>query len=551
VNSLEQPAWVERALRRVEDDGVAKIVLVVRNVADAGPRGAGLGVRAAAWWRNRRFLLYAAYVRWDTRRFRAPDDPFASRDITPLTAGATHLDCRPRQTKYSDYWSDEDVARARAAELDVVWRLGFRILRGDALRIARHGVWSFHHGDNRVNRGGPAGFWEVMEEHPHTGLVLQVLSEELDGGRVLYRSTSATNVYSVAKNKHEHYWKGSDVMVRTLTALSRRGPDDFLDPDRREDGLQPYSGRLYRAPTNRELAPHLLRLARRRAHAKVRDLTSFEQWGIAYTLRSAADGSPDLAPFRFRELTPPADRFWADPFPLTIEGRHYLLIEELVYAARRGHLSVLEVDASGMVGTPRRVLERDYHLSYPFTFEYHGARYLLPETAATGRLELYRAARPPFEWVPERVLMEGVALRDATLVEIEGRWWMFAGTSPPGAAPSDELSLFHADTPFGPWTPHERNPVVSDVRWARPAGALFRRDGSWYRPAQDSTGGYGAAIRFRRIVELTPERYREEDAGELRPSWDPRLVGLHTVNSVPGLTVIDVRRRRRRWPTTR
>jgi transcriptional regulator GlxA family with amidase domain len=37
----------------------------------------------------------------------------------------------------------------------------------------------------------------------------------------------------------------------------------------------------------------------------------------------------------------------------------------------------------------------------------------------------------------------------------------------------DELSLFYAESPLGPWTPHPRNPVKSDVRGSRPAGGLF------------------------------------------------------------------------------
>ena len=37
--------------------------------------------------------------------------------------------------------------------------------------------------------------------------------------------------------------------------------------------------------------------------------------------------------------------------------------------------------------------------------------------------------------------------------------------------------VFHADSPFGPFTPHRRNPVKSDVRSARPAGKLFTWNG--------------------------------------------------------------------------
>jgi len=105
----------------------------------------------------------------------------------------------------------------------------------------------------------------------------------------------------------------------------------------------------------------------------------------------------------------------------------------------------------------------------------------------------------------------------------------------------DELHVFHADSPLGPWTPHPRNPVVSDVRRARPAGRLFRYNGAWYRPAQDCAAGYGAGLAIQRITRLDTERYEEAPVASLTPSWRSGLTGFHTVNAAGGLTVIDVR----------
>jgi hypothetical protein len=191
------------------------------------------------------------------------------------------------------------------------------------------------------------------------------------------------------------------------------------------------------------------------------------------------------------------------------------------------------------------VLERDYHLSYPFVFEWQGARYMVPESSANRTLDLYRATRFPYEWTWERTLLSGVPLLDATLAEIGGRWWMFANS--PAVVDAtydssywDELHLFVADTPLGPWTPHRRNPVVSDVRRARPGGRLFQRDGSWYRPAQDCAGRYGAGLSIQRITRIDADAYEEVPVAALTPSWRPGISGIHTINAAGGLTVIDV-----------
>jgi hypothetical protein len=113
------------------------------------------------------------------------------------------------------------------------------------------------------------------------------------------------------------------------------------------------------------------------------------------------------------------------------------------------------------------------------------------------------------------------------------------------------MHVFYADSPLGPWTPHPRNPVVSDVRHARPAGRLFRYRGGWYRPAQDCAEGYGRRLAIQRITYLDTRRYAEVPAATLSGHWRPGIAGVHTVNAAGGLTVIDVLLRRWQNPFTR
>ena len=81
--------------------------------------------------------------------------------------------------------------------------------------------------------------------------------------------------------------------------------------------------------------------------------------------------------------------------------------------------------------------------------------------------------------------MKDVYAVDATIHTQDGRIWLFAGISNGRYSNSDEVAIFFADRLTGPWAPHRNNPVVSDVRCARPAGALFCRAGKLIRPSQD------------------------------------------------------------------
>ena len=534
----------------ITSSGIAVVTLIIRNAAEPAtvPERPSLFTRVRQWVRNRRSLLFALYERIDRRKFGTADDPLRNVDVTARLRDVPVIEAVPRQTKFSDYLSDADVERARGYDLDVAIRLGFRILRGGALKIARHGVWSYHHGDNLVNRGGPPGFWEVMEEHATTGSVLQILSEELDAGGVIYRSQASTSPFSVTKNRTEFFWKSSTFVVRKLRDLYAEGATALTDPHPYAGAPQAYSRRLYLTPNNREFAPHLARLLTRYAREKWRGVTEFNQWALAYRFTPGAPNGdvPDMAPFRFRSLVPPPDRFWADPFPLRVDGRFYVLFEELEFNAPKGRICGMEIGPNGPVGEPVRVLERNYHLSYPYTFEWRGERFMIPESVANRSVDLYRAVKAPYEWEFDRVLHADVALVDATVVEISGRWWMFAGSVTRGGSRCDELNIYHADSPLGPWIPHRRNPVVSDVRHARPAGRLFQVGGRWYRPAQDCSVRYGYAITLRRIVRLDADEFVEETVSSLTPDWDPNVIATHTVNAVDGLTLIDMQLRRRR-----
>ena len=203
-------------------------------------------------------------------------------------------------------------------------------------------------------------------------------------------------------------------------------------------------------------------------------------------------------------LRPPRGRLWADPMIVRSEGQAFIFFEDYDYRSRRGHISVVELDASGCVGAPRTALQADHHLSYPFVFEWRGAHFMVPETERARAVRLYRSVEFPTRWEYVQDLLSDIRAVDATICEHGGRWYLFTSVSEAGGWSCDELFLFVADTPIGPWAPHPMNPIVSDVRSARPGGALFRHDGVLYRPGQNSEKTYGHSLAVLEVTELTP-----------------------------------------------
>jgi hypothetical protein len=238
-------------------------------------------------------------------------------------------------------------------------------------------------------------------------------------------------------------------------------------------------------------------------------------------------------------LPDPGTHFYADPFPIIHQGRTFVFVEDLDHRTNKGVISVIPFGDDGPSGSARVVLEEPWHLSYPFVFERDGQMWMIPESSANRTVTLYRADRFPDRWVKETDLLTGIEASDATLVDHEGKLWMFASVRDGAGSWSDRLSIFHAPGLHGPWQPHPGNPLVIDQSSARPAGAFVRRDGRLFRPVQDCRRGYGTGIGLAEVTRLDLEGYEQvvHATLEAMPDWPGRR--FHTLNRAGALEVID------------
>ena len=241
----------------------------------------------------------------------------------------------------------------------------------------------------------------------------------------------------------------------------------------------------------------------------------------------------------FTQLASDDRRYFADPFLFARDGRTFLFAEEYRYATQKGLIAAVEIVDGKPQGVPVPILERPFHISYPFVFADAGSIYMLPEMSERKALELYRAVDFPWRWELDCVLMEGPALADPTLVFHEDRWWLFAASGEHGSLDHDELLIFYSDELRGSWRPHAQNPVKSDCRSARPAGRMVREGKRLLRPAQNCEKAYGGGIVWNEIVELSPTRFREIEIARLDASDVTGLDCLHAFDQAGSLQAID------------
>ncbi len=527
LDSYTSSAWITKVIKDIQSSDCARVELVIVNSlwsqGDSGSRGS---------WNSTVFRLYE---KWDYRRNRHPDDALEPTDLSPLLNGVPSIRIHPQPSGRTDRISETDSVLISKKQLDVIFRFGFRPLDGDILNAARYGVWSFSHsscGDD----GDPPLFRQILNRCPVSESTLQI--ETGDAPHVIYRSYAATDEASLYRNRNFVYWKSTEFAFRRLGDLHKHGFEHIRSlPTYPERVVSETSA--YRVPGNFQMTVFMMRRIARGlgARAASRRPENLVKWYLAVRRRKETVCFDDPADYRL--VLSPGDRFHADPFLFEREGKTFLFVEDFRYVDGRAVISYCEVAPDGTFDLPIEVLRRPYHVSYPFIIEDEGEIYMMPETRENRTVELYRATRFPTDWELEAVLFSNVYMADATIKKINNKFWMFATVSNGKYSNCDELSLFFSDALKGPWTPHPCNPLVSDVRRARPAGALFYDGERLIRPSQDCGKAYGYALVFCEILTLDETAYEERPLSRLEPCISLGHEGTHTYTRTDHFEIID------------
>ena len=509
-----QPRWVLEAIGRAAASGCATVVWVLTPQRESGEQAP---------------VLWRAYCRADQALFGSGSDWSAARDVrlvVPLSRRAGMDD--------SGAWE----ARVREANLDVALVLG-DIDDARVAPLARYGAWRFFFGEAQGTSAPLAGLREVLDGSPVTASGIRIHLADGKPDRIAYQSWSRTCAFSVAKSRDAIFAKTAEFLARSLRDLQAGGEKWLAGCT---EAARPRAAQRF--PSTPQVLRDISRMGARIAMRAAEKALTVEEWAIAYRFSDQESWNGSLE--GFHRLDPPKGWFWADPFPIQVNGRNYIFFEELPLGSDRAHISVVEVDRAGNASKPVKVLERPYHLSYPFLVEEDGRLYMIPETANNNTVEIYRCVDFPTGWKLERVLLKDMFCCDTTLHREGDRWWMFTNAAAHGADVNDELHLYSADRLLGDWRPHRRNPVKSDVRSARPAGRLFRNGSHLYRPGQIGAPHYGAGIALHQVKRLTQDEYVEEEESRIVPRSEA-VLGIHTINRAGDLSVTDAFVRRSRF----
>ncbi len=447
----------------------------------------------------------------------------------------------PKRKGYLDIFSKIDANKVKKHNLDIILRHEFNIIRGEILRASKHGIWSFHHADNSINRGGPAGFWEIALKQPSVGVTLQKLTPELDGGFVIDKAFFNTH-WSHAKTNLSVLEGSVSVLFKNIKKLQT---GDF-NPKK----SLVYYNPLYKTPGPGVTLKYMLNFYSV-LMGKIAERINYRIFGTRYYCWTLFIGKGDFLHatlFRLQPVELPRHEFWADPFIFNFQDESYIFFENYDYRTKKGKISCGKINKTKLVDIVD-VLEKDYHLSYPFVYSENEDIFLMPETHENNRLEIYKCLEFPSKWELHTTAFEGERVTDASFYTDKNKnRWLFVNKEVDINSPMDsELYIYKVNSQnLEDMEPHKNNPVIINSKVARNGGSIFEFENEIYRPSQANVEGiYGRGLNINKIKKLTIDEYLEETITTTYPNFHKGLISMHHLHQSNGIFVIDAAYRKK------
>lgn len=310
-----------------------------------------------------------------------------------------------------------------------------------------------------------------------------------------------------------------------------------------EDWIRPFLYRLMASPDDKPVFKNLIHenfdseyrfyliilfvlnivLARfRHLFVRLRRAFTYQKWNILV----APLNKEDLIGFKhdaFKLRTPVFEADWpksyADPFYLKIKGKSYIIYEDFDFKSYLGQISMLKFEQGLAKSTdkPVTLFSDGTHFSYPCIFEHLNKVYIIPENIHAKKISAFELDTENLTIKSENVLLDGSHFVDPTMFFKDDYFWILCSKWENYTHGSSKLYLYYSKSFLGPYTPHDLNPVVTDMSKARPAGNIFEYNGQFYRPSQDCVNRYGQKINISLIEKMTPHEYQEKLVQNIEP----------------------------------
>lgn len=423
-----------------------------------------------------------------------------------------------------------ETGPTQTANLDLIVAFGADAIPSGLQNYSKMGLIAASHSSDHTNEDSLSGFWEVYLRRDVTGFSIMRFRPGEGTPEILMRGQVGTEFYYLL-NQASLFQKSTYYLSKMVERLVR--DSEGIDPKEKFPQCriprawpEPYQSVIYLGGLAYLLA---MKVIEKQRGYKL-------HWNVAFLHESWRDAEL----WRCSIIENPPGRFLADPFLISRDGKHFCFVEDCQIGAENGRISVYELGESTakFVGV---ALQENFHLSYPYLFEYQGELYMCPESSANHDIRVYRCIEFPLRWQFENSIMTGISAVDTMLIDKEGKWWMVTNVDPAGWGDySLELCVFSASSPLDTvWKPHPGSPFFIDASRAR-NGGIIREGNLVFRISQGKGFDmYGKQTSINEMADLNDDVYSERSVGIITPAFKKGITGTHHLHSVGSLTILD------------
>jgi len=453
-----------------------------------------------------------------------------SYDLTNFFPNVKLIQVETSRNGHKESLAQVDINRIKKSNLDIIIRYGFGILSGDILDISSYGIWSFHHGDERLYRGSPAGFWEVYNRELTSGIILQRLTEDLDAGYIIDRAIVKTNAL-YGKNANSLFLASTPLIKRAIFLINTGGYTETLSTTK---------SKIYKKPTLINLIVYFVRSRANILKTGINRLFFYEDWYIAISNKKGTEQLLSVKTIEDYYVLKKSDKYFlADPF---WKDKNEIFAEQFFFKEAIGRICKIKIDDN------RHIIKKEIvefpkhdksHLSYPSIQEINGEIYITPEMSNFHEQYFFSINGSKVKKINCTINEQII---DPTIFFYSGKFWLLGSLKNQGS--NNNLIIYYTDSLQKGWKEHPLNPVKIDIQSSRMAGNIFECQNKFYRLAQDCKNGYGKKVKVFEILKLTTQEYKEKLVNTIEA---PRgFDGIHTININPKTheIVFDIKKER-------
>lgn len=249
----------------------------------------------------------------------------------------------------------------------------------------------------------------------------------------------------------------------------------------------------------------------------------------------------------------PSFRFWyADPMPVSIGNKDFVFVEMYDKLRKKGFIGISETDEQGSLRKPQRVIEEEFHLSFPYVFKHNNAYFMIPECSESGQIRIYKMGADPYHWNIYLKWNDYQGFVDTVVYSKEdGDLYLITSQENPENKYQTRLVLLLL-TNLSDQTAADLKQIwrAADYSYyARNAGGIMKQQDTIYRAVQYSTAReYGKNIIIKQITEMNENGLIEKDCSKIKigdlsyklPAFIYRPWGTHTYGRSNKIEVLDL-----------